>query len=630
MGSSFPSPIRSVLMTAATIVAGALLVLPGAVLAGDAPAILVWQPSEVAVDSGPGLLADLTALGEDAALSSNLFAYSSDLSAHEIVVAAVGIFPDTHILSPTEGAALDAYVQAGGRLLLEGGDCFNEDPDLFGGYDVRPMFGLTDGDHGGGFSGDLVGVNLLQAFRFDFDYLGEAFHVDVLSPVTSMSILQHETSGKTFGVWLPAYGAGSTIGVTLAYTGLHDLPGRIGAPLDGSGDGTSGIVARGTNPLRQELLSAFLNLLRGAHPSIDVSPGSFTFEVPLLDTVVEPLSITNTGTGPLEVDLTIDYLGLPTEDAFTNIDHVEENDHVFFGNVYEVDETVPLLEIRQYLDPEWATRVEYVVYESETPTGTFERIFSTTRTAGANEAFHASGPINVTLRAGMVYLIGTSWQDQTEIFDDAGATALPAPVSFGSVISAATADGWPAPATATVTGVDAHIYAQTLVTGEPATLTLLSPSNDSVPAGETAEIPIRAEGGTLPGVYAAELTLIHDDPDVDPIVIPIQIIVSDGVLDATGAATPATFALHPASPNPFRTGTAIAYELAGDAHVRLDLFDVTGRHVRTLREGFFDEGLHTATWDGRDAAGRRVSAGVYYATLETDGTSVRRPVVRLE
>jgi hypothetical protein len=71
-------------------------------------------------------------------------------------------------------------------------------------------------------------------------------------------------------------------------------------------------------------------------------------------------------------------------------------------------------------------------------------------------------------------------------------------------------------------------------------------------------------------------------------------------------------------PNPFNPRTTVAFELAAPATVKLDVYDLSGRHVRTLVDGrTMPAGRHDAAWDGRDAAGRRVAAGVYFSHLRT-------------
>ena len=64
-------------------------------------------------------------------------------------------------------------------------------------------------------------------------------------------------------------------------------------------------------------------------------------------------------------------------------------------------------------------------------------------------------------------------------------------------------------------------------------------------------------------------------------------------------------------PNPFNPSTTIAYELAGDAAVKLEIYDVMGRKVKTLLDGSKSAGYYTVVWNGRDEMGRDVSSGAY-------------------
>ncbi len=82
-------------------------------------------------------------------------------------------------------------------------------------------------------------------------------------------------------------------------------------------------------------------------------------------------------------------------------------------------------------------------------------------------------------------------------------------------------------------------------------------------------------------------------------------------------ALPEAVALGPCSPNPFWTTTEIAYALPTWDRVRLEVFDVAGRRVRTLADGMGVPGVHRMSWDGLDDQARPVAAGVYYAKLAT-------------
>lgn len=86
--------------------------------------------------------------------------------------------------------------------------------------------------------------------------------------------------------------------------------------------------------------------------------------------------------------------------------------------------------------------------------------------------------------------------------------------------------------------------------------------------------------------------------------------------DVADETTSERFALRQNHPNPFSPATTIRYELAGQSQVRLQIFDVSGRHVRTLADNQIeDAGTHVVHWDGTDDQGRSVGNGVYFYRL---------------
>jgi hypothetical protein len=93
---------------------------------------------------------------------------------------------------------------------------------------------------------------------------------------------------------------------------------------------------------------------------------------------------------------------------------------------------------------------------------------------------------------------------------------------------------------------------------------------------------------------------------------------------------PKVLRLHQNTPNPIRGSTTITYDVpVGGAHVRLQVFDISGRLVRTLLEGDETPGRKRSAWDGRDERGLDVASGVYYYRLETDDGVLTRKTVLL-
>jgi hypothetical protein len=100
-------------------------------------------------------------------------------------------------------------------------------------------------------------------------------------------------------------------------------------------------------------------------------------------------------------------------------------------------------------------------------------------------------------------------------------------------------------------------------------------------------------------------------------------------LPPAAPSLPTTFALHANQPNPFSRLTTIRLALPRNEHVRLEVFDLLGRRVRTLAEGSFEAGEHTVQWDGRDANGAPLSAGVYHARIHAGEFRAQRTMVLL-
>jgi len=84
--------------------------------------------------------------------------------------------------------------------------------------------------------------------------------------------------------------------------------------------------------------------------------------------------------------------------------------------------------------------------------------------------------------------------------------------------------------------------------------------------------------------------------------------------------------VHPNAPNPFSTSTVWSFTLGRAGPVRVGIYDLRGRHVRTLLQKSGSPGLHRVDWDGRDESGLMLSAGIYLARVENQGRVVTQKV----
>ena len=84
---------------------------------------------------------------------------------------------------------------------------------------------------------------------------------------------------------------------------------------------------------------------------------------------------------------------------------------------------------------------------------------------------------------------------------------------------------------------------------------------------------------------------------------------------------PDQFRLYQNFPNPFNPITHISYSLPFSAEVRLDVFDILGRHIQTLVNRSEQEGVYSVKWNGTDKYNNKVSSGIYFYRLDAKSAS---------
>jgi len=153
-----------------------------------------------------------------------------------------------------------------------------------------------------------------------------------------------------------------------------------------------------------------------------------------------------------------------------------------------------------------------------------------------------------------------------------------------------------------------------------------------------------ADGGRISGATTATLTIsgvqagdagvynavLSDGTVSEPSsYVTLTLGASTGV--PSGDPKESGFALSAPGPNPFSAETAMRYSLAADSPVRLEIFDVHGRRVRTLVDrSRVPAGTYEARWNGDDDSGARSPAGVYFLRWEAGGHRESRRVVHMQ
>jgi hypothetical protein len=111
---------------------------------------------------------------------------------------------------------------------------------------------------------------------------------------------------------------------------------------------------------------------------------------------------------------------------------------------------------------------------------------------------------------------------------------------------------------------------------------------------------------------------------------PVYVTYDPSTPVAVGDPGESPLAMAAPYPNPGRGAVSVRFSLASaESRVRLGVFDITGRLVRSLVDGPLAAGERNATWDGTAELGQPVQSGVYFLRLDTGAQSLTRKLLYL-
>ncbi|MFH1296497.1 MAG: C25 family cysteine peptidase [Bacteroidota bacterium] len=180
---------------------------------GKTPVLVIDMDGNM--NSGPVLVDAASSLG---LMTEYIQSVPADMEDYTSVFVCLGIYPDKHVLTNTEGTRMKDFLDNGGRAYMEGGDTWKFDPQTV----VHPMFhihGITDG---GSDLSTLQGQNGTFTEGMTFDYTGDNQFIDhITTEGTSFHIFRNTSPSFYSAV---AYDGGSfkTIGKSFEFGGLVD------------------------------------------------------------------------------------------------------------------------------------------------------------------------------------------------------------------------------------------------------------------------------------------------------------------------------------------------------------------------------------------------------------------------
>jgi len=74
-------------------------------------------------------------------------------------------------------------------------------------------------------------------------------------------------------------------------------------------------------------------------------------------------------------------------------------------------------------------------------------------------------------------------------------------------------------------------------------------------------------------------------------------------------------------PNPFNTNTTLSFRIDKPVSVRLEIFSLSGQHIKTIADGSFAPGSYKLVWDGTDQQQQPVASGIFIGRLATGSAS---------
>jgi hypothetical protein len=152
-------------------------------------------------------------------------------------------------------------------------------------------------------------------------------------------------------------------------------------------------------------------------------------------------------------------------------------------------------------------------------------------------------------------------------------------------------------------------------------------SNPKFVKGLSAFTAQVVRGGAL---YTTGLVLYAYDA-VNPSIFGVSDTIRFNILvkvEQDNAEIPKEFALYQNYPNPFNPATEIKFDIPKESHVKIVIYDITGKEVRTLVDEVVKPGAYRILWDGTDNSGNKVTSGIYfYRMIAGSYVSVKKMVL---
>ena len=93
---------------------------------------------------------------------------------------------------------------------------------------------------------------------------------------------------------------------------------------------------------------------------------------------------------------------------------------------------------------------------------------------------------------------------------------------------------------------------------------------------------------------------------------------------------PEKFDLIGCYPNPFNPNINIEFSVPYNSYINLNIYDISGKKVKSLINNNMDAGYININWDGINDSGAEISSGIYFVLLEMNNQRFINKVTMLK
>ncbi|MDB5033403.1 MAG: Por secretion system C-terminal sorting protein [Chlorobi bacterium] len=102
----------------------------------------------------------------------------------------------------------------------------------------------------------------------------------------------------------------------------------------------------------------------------------------------------------------------------------------------------------------------------------------------------------------------------------------------------------------------------------------------------------------------------------------VGMVVASSFIPSSLPAGQNGMAMRSVYPNPFTISTTFQLTMPKSGNITIAVFDLLGRHMKTLFQGEHEQGKDNIFWDGNDDTGKPVIPGIYICSLFADNNMV--------